>query len=283
MKFILIALLTLPFFSLGQQRVVYLEHSETPSTINESINITDPKLPVIYNIKSPTLTIYSPDPSHTNGTGIIVAPGGGFMFLSIKSEGSEVAEWLVKKGYTVFVLKYRTFPTKTDNPQKEMMEYYNQQKWEELIKNQISLCVDDGRKALKYVRNHANEFHLHSNKIGIIGFSAGGTVAASTAFAYDPTNRPDFVAPIYPYFPDAFHKPVAVDSPPMFLLASSNDEGGFAHHCVSLYKHWINNHKKAELHLYVNGGHGFGMQKQGLPKDNWIDRFYEFLKGQGFD
>jgi acetyl esterase/lipase len=272
----------LPFISLAQNRVIYLDDLKENRGPKESINTSEPNLPLIYNIESPSLTVYTPETSKANGTGIVVAPGGGFMFLSIKSEGTEVAEWLVKKGFTVFLLKYRTFPIKTNNPTKELMDYYNAKKWEDLIKNQIPICVEDGRKALKYVRNNAAEFHLNSNKIGIIGFSAGGTVAASTAFAFDSSDKPNFVAPIYPYFPDSFHKSVLSDSPPMFIMASSNDEGGFAYHCLSLYKQWLDNNGKAELHLYINGGHGFGMRKQNLPNDTWIERFYEFLKGQGF-
>ncbi|HNP23959.1 MAG TPA: alpha/beta hydrolase [Panacibacter sp.] len=187
-----------------------------------------------------------------------------------------------EKGFTVFVLKYRTLPIDTDDPMSALMDNYNYHKWEDLVKNQIPIGAADARAAIEYVRKHATEYNLAIDQIGIIGFSAGGTIAATSAMGYDRNNRPDFVAPVYPYFPDTMQKTVLPDAPPMFLLAATNDKGGFNLHCISLYKHWAANKKPVELHLYVSGGHGFGMQKQNLPKDNWIERFYEFLQGQGF-
>ena len=154
------------------------------------------------------------------------------------NEGYSVANWLVEKGFTVFVLKYRVFHIKNDDPTGTLMENYNNGKWEDLIKTTIPLSVADGKASIEYVRAHAAEFNIHPNQIGIIGFSAGGTVAASSAFDYTKNNRPDFVAPIYPYFPDDMQKAVLPDAPPMFLSAASNDQGGFQLHCTSLYKLW---------------------------------------------
>lgn len=272
----------MPALVMAQQKTIGLYDHNEPSTVEEKVNNSNAEMPLVYNITAPALTVYEPDSSKSNGTGIVVAPGGGFMFLNMKSEGSEVAKWLVEKGFTVFVLKYRTLPLDTNDPMRALQVNYNNQKWEDLIKNQIPICAVDGRAAIAYVRSHATEYHLNPKRIGIIGFSAGGTVAATSAFDYNKNNRPDFVASIYPYFPDYMQKPVLIDAPAMFLLAASNDEGGFNLHCISLYKHWVTNKKLVELHLYLNGGHGFGMLKQNLPKDNWIERFYEFLQGQGF-
>ena len=282
MKNFLLSLLLVPTLVMAQQKTIRLYENNESSTVQEKINNSNAEMPLVYNITIPTLTVSTPDSLKSNGTGIVVAPGGGFMFLNIKSEGSDVAKWLVEKGFTVFLLKYRTLPLDTDDPMRALQENYNNHKWEDLIKNQISICAADGRAAIAYVRTHATEYQLKPNRIGIIGFSAGGTVAATTAFDYNKNNRPNFVAPIYPYFPDYMQKTVLTDAPPMFLLAASNDEGGFNLHCISLYKHWVTNKKLAELHLYVSGGHGFGMMKQNLPKDNWIERFYEFLQGQDF-
>ncbi len=280
MKRLLITLILLVIHRLvmAQLKTVNLYKESQPS--KEQQDNKNIEIPLVYNISSPTLTIY--EPTNPNGTGIVVAPGGGFMFLSIKTEGYDVAEWLTKKGFTVFLLKYRTLPIVTDNPTGLLMDNYNANKWEDLIKNQIPICVADGRAAIEFARTHATEYKINPNRIGIIGFSAGGTVAASTAFDYNKNNRPDFAAPIYPYFPETFLKTTLADAPPMFLLAATNDEGGFNLHCVNLYKHWFSSKKIIELHLYANGGHGFGMLKQNLPKDNWIERFYEFLQGQGF-
>lgn len=278
MKTIIVLLILISNVILAQQKIVPLYRELLPS--KEQQDNKNIEMPLVYNIGSPTLTIY--EPINPNGTGIVVAPGGGFMFLSIKTEGYDVAEWLTKKGFTVFLLKYRTFPIVTNDPMGHLMDNYNANKWEDLIKNQIPICVADGRAAIEFARTHAAEYKINPNRIGIIGFSAGGTVAASTAFDYNKNNRPDFAAPIYPYFPETFLKPTLADAPPMFLLAATNDEGGFNLHCINLYKHWFSSKKIIELHLYANGGHGFGMLKQNLPKDNWIERFYEFLQGQGF-
>lgn len=275
---ITLSLLVIQSLVMAQLKTVTLYTESLP--LKEQQDNKNIEMPLVYNITNPTLTIY--EPTNPNGTGIVVAPGGGFMFLSIKTEGYDVAEWLSKKGFTVFLLKYRTLPIVTDNPIGLLMDNYNKNKWEDLIKNQIPLCVADGRAAIEFARTHATEYKINPNRIGIIGFSAGGTVAASTAFDFNKNNRPDFVAPIYPYFPKTFLKPTLPDATPMFLLAATNDEGGFNLHCINLYKHWFSSKKTVELHLYANGGHGFGMLKQNLPKDNWIERFYEFLQGQGF-
>ena len=280
MRHLLVALSLVSVHNLAvaQQKTVPLYGKSMPSKEQQDNKNKD--MPLVYNISNPTLTIY--EPTNPNGTGIVVAPGGGFMFLSIKTEGYDVAEWLTQKGFTVFLLKYRTLPIVTDDPIGLLMDNYNKNKWEDLIKNQIPTCIRDGRAAIEFARTHAQEYKLNPNQIGIIGFSAGGTVAASTAFDFNKNNRPDFTAPIYPYFPDSFLKPTLPDAPPMFLLAATNDEGGFNMHCINLYKHWFINKKEIELHLYANGGHGFGMLKQNLPKDNWIERFYEFLQGLGY-
>lgn len=126
------------------------------------------------------------------------------------------------------------------------------------------------------------EYNLNPNRIGIIGFSAGGTVAASVAFNYTPKSRPDFAAPIYLQY-EWTPKPNGVpsDAPPMFILAASDDQLGLAPHSVALYKDWTAAKKPAELHLYAKGGHGFGMRKQNLPTDHWIERFADWLDVQG--
>ena len=108
-------------------------------------------------------------------------------------------------------------------------------------------------------------------RVGIIGFSAGGTVAAGVAFRYAPEGRPAFVAPIYgaaAMFKDA---PVPGDAPPLFVVAATDDQLGLAPESVALNEKWTGARKSAELHMYAKGGHGFGMRKQNLPTDHWID------------
>lgn len=117
-----------------------------------------------------------------------------------------------------------------DEPGKEIMEKQKTGQFEKDVAAIIPLCVTDGREAIKYVHTHAAEYHIDKNKIGIIGFSAGGTVTASAAFNYNAGNRPDFVAPIYPYMPHSLQSTVAADAPPLFLAAASDDPLGFYAH-----------------------------------------------------
>jgi acetyl esterase/lipase len=133
-----------------------------------------------------------------------------------------------------------------------------------------------------YVRKHATEYGVNPERIGIIGFSAGGTLAISVAMNYTPDTRPDFVAPIYPAYSLAIKaKGVPSDAPPAFILAASDDQLGLAAQSVAFYQDWIAARKSAELHLYVKDGHGFGMRQQHLPTHHWIERFADWLDVQG--
>jgi predicted esterase len=114
-----------------------------------------------------------------------------------------------------------------------------------------------------------------------MGFSAGGTVTAGTLFNYTRENRPDFAAPVYPFFPANMIGEVAKDAPPIFILTASDDGLGLAPHSVDLYSAWLKSKHDAELHMYARGNHGFGMRVQNLPTDNWIERFGEWLDVQG--
>jgi acetyl esterase/lipase len=123
---------------------------------------------------------------------------------------------------------------------------------------------------------------VNPQRIGIIGFSAGGTVAASVAYNYTPETRPDFAAPIYlAYNWTVKDKGVPSDAPPLFVLAATDDPLRLAPHSVDLYRDWTAAKKPAELHLYSKGGHGFGMRKQNLPVDGWIESFSDWLEVQG--
>lgn len=139
------------------------------------------------------------------------------------------------------------------------------------------MSVADGKASIAWVRSHAAEYKINRNRIGIIGFSAGGTVAGSAAFDYTPENKPDFVAPVYAFLPDSLQGKMMPDAPPMFLLCATDDQLGLAAHSISLYNKWLAAKKPVEMHLYARGGHGFGMKIQHLPTDNWIERFAEWL------
>lgn len=238
---------------------------------------------VIYNVSQPTLTVYEPNKALANGTAMIICPGGGFHTLSINSEGIEVAKWLNSKGITAFVLKYRLVKSETDDPVKELFPLFeNRKKLDSINAPVIPLAIADGLAAIQYVRDHSSEFNIQKNRIGIIGFSAGGTVALGTVFNSKGSNRPDFAAPIYAYTGALKNTVVPVDAPPLFIAAASDDQLGLAPNSVKTYSDWLAAGKSAELHIYSKGGHGFGMRKMNLPVESWIDRFGDWLKLNGF-
>jgi acetyl esterase/lipase len=123
---------------------------------------------------------------------------------------------------------------------------------------------------------------LGTDRIGILGFSAGGTVAVSAALNYARETRPAFVAPVYLQYDWAMKAAVPKDAPPLFVLAASDDQIGLAPHSVALYQDWVRAGRSAELHLYSQGGHGFGMRTQNLPSDTWIRLFHEWLGAEKF-
>lgn len=239
---------------------------------------------IVYNVVSPSLTVFKPAADKSNGLAVIVAPGGGFFTLSINSEGNDVAKWLVEKGITVFVLKYRLAHSFTDDPVKELMgKISDPKKMQEATAAVIPFTYQDGMEAVKYVRTHAAEYGVNPKKIGFMGFSAGGSVTMGVTMNAAADARPNFAAPIYPHMPDdLMAKPVSADAPSLFIVAASDDQLRLAPHSVNLYSKWLTAGKSAELHMYVKGGHGFGMKKQQLPSDKWIDRFYEWLEVQGW-
>ncbi len=203
------------------------------------------------------------------------------MALSIASEGTDVAKYLAAKGVTAFVLKYRIAHTGEDATQEFGEWLADGHKFHDMLRKVEPMSVADGLAAVTYVRQHASEFGISPDRVGIIGFSAGGAVTAEVATEYAPGGRPAFVAPIYAggILKDA---PVPSGAPPMFVAAATDDSLGVAPQSVALYQKWLSAHKSAELHMYPKGGHGFGMRQQNLPTDHWIDRFAEWLQLEGF-
>lgn len=237
----------------------------------------------IFNVSRPTLTVYPADSTvWPTGTAVIVCPGGGFQSLSIMQEGYAVVKWLQHKGITAFLLKYRLKHTLGGDPYKQENEERSSGAGAAERNMIMGMAIADARKAITYVRQHAADYGVLSDRIGIIGFSAGGTIAASCAYHFTAEERPDFVAPIYAYFPPSMQSGVPADAPPLFIAAASDDTYGLETHSASLYETWIESKHSAELHIYAKGGHGFGMNEQGLPTDSWKDRFADWLKLEGY-
>ena len=244
---------------------------------------------MVRNVVTPTLTAFLPDPATATGAAVIVCPGGGFRFLTWDSEGAEVAEWLRKRGVAAFVLKYRTKETAASQEQfgKEMAAFFgtlvrfkdrgSPDGWKALaadMRESAAAGIADGRQAVKFVRQHAKQWGIRPDRVGIMGFSAGGIITTAVAMGHEAESRPDFAASIYaPFFGDA---KVPADAPSLFILCAADDpiaEAG----CVRLYSAWRDAGRPAELHVYEAGGHGFGMTLKGQPVDRWIERLGDWL------
>ena len=228
---------------------------------------------LVFNVVKPTLTKIAPE--KPNGTSLIICPGGGFHCLSIDNEGMDVAQALAKKGVTCFVLKYRMVPCKTADPAMELMAKGPAAVKD--IKPVIPLATEDGLQAVRYVRTHAKHLGVDPNRVGLIGFSAGGTLAVSVSNKCEADSRPDFLASIYCQYDWANQDEPSTKRPPLYIAAATNDQLGLAEHSLRLYRTWMESKTPVELHIYEKGGHGFGMRKQGLPTDDWINSFVAWM------
>lgn len=222
----------------------------------------------LHNVSIPQITIFKPDPAIDTGTSVIIAPGGGHWILAYDLEGTEVAEWFNSIGVTGIVLKYRV-PGRVRNPDKKWLA-----------------SVQDGQRAMSLVRGRAKEIGIDPNKIGIIGFSAGGSPVNYTALTkkrlYDPVDqydavsfRPDFAAPIYSGgLPEGAE--ITEDCPPFFMVITNDDKRPveMAEMYIALKKAGVS----AELHIYESGGHGYGLRKTELPVTSWPDRMEEWMR-----
>jgi acetyl esterase/lipase len=262
-----------------QPRVIPLWPGGAPGsegwTQQEQASIIPPGLKVVRNVVRPTLTAYLPDRAAANGTAVIVCPGGAFHFLSIDMEGTDVARWLNARGVAAFVLKYRLIRTGDGFPAEVQENLNDREKMAELMEPLRPLIVADGQQAVRVVRERASEWGIAPDRIGMIGFSAGSTVTVSVALEHDAGSHPDFAAAIY----DAGRQdvPIPADAPPLFILCAGDDLMA-SPNSVRLYSDWKAAGHPVELHIYSKGGHGFGMNKQGLPSDTWIDRFGDWLQ-----
>ena len=251
---------------------------------------------MLRNVSEPTLTVFAPAPGKANGSGVIVCPGGGWSILAWQHEGIDVAQWFAARGYTAFLLKYRLSATPTD-PAKFAASMAAQgamlaepltaakapRVMSELIRNEAltyarEIAADDGRRALQIVREGAGDWGVEPDRVGLIGFSAGAFLVADVAM--DPQGAPPaFVAPIYGG--ETRGRPVPADAPPLFTVIAHDDRLLF-HMVEGLYNDWSMADRSSELHIFARGAHGFGMARQGLPSDRWIDLLGAWLADKGF-
>ncbi len=208
-------------------------------------------------------------------------------------EGYTMARWLARQGVTAFVLRYRVAHTPDNDA--DMPAFMQQLMIDLGHPNQTDVGPptgtpameearlwgeEDGRQAIRYVREHAAEFGVDPHRIGIAGFSAGGGVTMGAVMQHDAQSRPDFAAPIYAAYRTA--TPVPADAPPLFIALADDDNLVAPIAGARLYEAWHMAGKSAELHIFDKGGHGFGMNQQNLPSDAWIGLFKTWLANQGF-
>jgi acetyl esterase/lipase len=240
-----------------------------PDNTNPEVDTTTAGKPLIRlgNVTQPTLTVYQPQGKNT-GAAVVVFPGGGYHILAIDLEGTEVCDWLSEKGIACILLKYRV-PDTGPFPKS-------------------NAALEDAQRALGVVRSHASEWHVDPQRIGVLGFSAGAHLAAalSTHYEkrlYDPVDaadqqncRPDFAVIVYPGYlalaeqnfasnPDIT---VTEKTPPSFI-AMAEDDPVHVENATAYFLMLKNAKVPAELHIYAQGGHGYGLRRTTLPVTTW--------------
>ncbi len=226
----------------------------------------------IANVTRPTVSVFLPERGRATGAGVVVVPGGGFRILAFNHEGTEVAEWLNSLGVAAFLLKYRVM--RTDD-----LAGISKQEQDERRKQAMAFGVADAMEAVRLVKRRAAEWGVDADRIGILGFSAGGYITANVALTEDAEARPAFAVPVYAYFPE--ERPVLAGAPPLLAIHAADDRTVPAAHSVRLFQMWRQAGRPAELHIFERGGHGFGMRRQGQPVDGWTGRVREWLASQG--
>lgn len=225
----------------------------------------------VTNVSQPTMTVYPPKRGNT-GVAMVVFPGGGYQVLAMDLEGTEICDWLNSKGITAILLKYRV-------PLKRAEAY----------SEPTPQALEDAQRTISLVRSRAGEWHIDPHKIGVIGFSAGGHMVAATSTLFDKRSypamdavdqvscRPDFGVACYPgHLWDSDNGlalnpgvPVSSKTPPTFLLQAEDDHVDHVEQSLTYYIALLRAGVPAEMHLYAEGGHAFGLRSTKLPISKW--------------
>jgi acetyl esterase/lipase len=244
-------------------------------TGEEKIRNVDNGERVFSNIHKPNITPYLPSPDKATGCAIVVAPGGGHRELWADHEGHFIAKWLSEHGVAAFVIKYRL--ARETNSTYTVDEH----------------SLGDMQRAIRTVRSRAKEWNLSKNRIGVMGFSAGGEVAFLSAMRFDSgaadsadaiareSCKPDFQVLVYPGRLQRIE--VSTNSPPAFLIAGYNDRADISEGLANVYVKFKQAKVPAELHMYSGSGHGFGYRSTDpKPVGKWLERLHEWMGDTGF-
>jgi acetyl esterase/lipase len=236
------------------------------------------------NVTVATLTPFLPDPAKATGAAVIVAPGGGFRTLSMNNEGWDVARALNDKGVAAFVLKYRLNQTPAD------MDAFNKSMAEMFsgaarrpppgpndAATTLAPQIADARAAFALVRSRAKDWHVDTDRIGMVGFSAGAMLTMATAL-HGQDAKPAFLGDIYGPLAAAT---VPADAPPLFIALAADDPL-FGNSGYGLVDSWRAAKRPVEFHLYEQGGHGFGMYQKAATSTGWFDDFARWLGMHGY-
>jgi len=266
----------------AQNEVIELWKNGVPNSIKATDyeEFHDEKMDRVGKVSNPTLTVFVPE--KPNGTSVIICPGGGYQYLAINKEGYKTAEWFNSIDITAFVLKYRL-------PSDEIME------------NKSIGPLQDAQESVRYIRRNAEKWQLDANKIGIIGFSAGGHLAATLSTKYDEKTyqskdtisaKPNFSLLIYPVISmnsEITHKGsrnkllgnpatdelieqfsteklINAETPPAFFVHAIDDKSVPMENSLQYFIELKKNNVISEMHLYQKGGHGFGLGKDATSK-----------------
>jgi acetyl esterase/lipase len=234
----------------------------------------------VTNVTRPTMTVYAPDGKNT-GAAVVVFPGGGFQMLAIDLEGTEVCDWLVSKGITCVLLKYRV----------PSAPYVWRCDCRPHNRSISTPSLEDAQRTLRLVRSHAAQWRIDPHKVGVLGFSAGGYLVAEASTYFDTrlyapvdaadqeSSRPDFAIAIYPGHLSLAENSIALNpriqghirpqAPPTFLLQNEDDHVDRIEDALSYYMGLKAANVPVELHAYAQGGHAFGLRPSKLPVSRW--------------
>jgi len=231
----------------------------------------------IDNVSVPEMDVYPAEGKHKTDKAMIICPGGGLYFLAYEKEGVKLAKKLASNGITAVVLKYRTYPREGSVIQWTETMWKNPQMAIDSAKIILPYSTKDALSAIEQIREKSTNYAVSPNKIGLMGFSAGGAVTMQAAYTASPKNQPNYIAPIYPWMVIVDQQKVPNNLPPAFISCANDDPLELAEPSVQIYRDWIASGAKAELHMFSTGGHGYGMNPMNAPVDRWSQLLIDWI------
>ena len=266
--------------SLNAQEKIQLEYQEwgLKSYKENRVLVSEQEGIWLDNISEPEMDIYRAKGNSITDKAMIICPGGGLFFSAYDKEGVKLAKKLSLNGITSIVLKYRTYPRKGSVIDGTKTIWDKPQMAIDSAKIILPYSSKDAMAAIEVMRINAAKYNINPNKIGLMGFSAGGAVTMETAYNSTKKNQPNFIAPIYPWMDIVEKQEVPNNRPPAFITCANNDElKEIPASSVQIYRDWIEAEAKVELHMFSEGGHGFGMNELNSPVDKWSQLLIDWI------